>query len=172
MPPSNKIIITNETTVSKTPLLLHLRRENPCKKMFDLCVSEQKILFKRNSIETVKFLIIKIINPIFIGCDKINLDDSLLFGKINIDCDFKLNIINCDGNIVATFTIPVGPCLFPEQSETVYCLRIPLGDIDISKFNECTLQLEICGFKLNKCSLHICNKLPKCVQICGTVQLC
>ncbi len=100
------------------------------------------------------------------------MDNKSLFGKINIDCEFELNIINCEGEIVASFPIRVGPCLVPTQSETTYSLEIPLDDIDISIFNECTLQLEICGFKLNKCPLHICYKLPKCVQICGSTQLC
>ena len=134
--------------------------------------SEQKLLFERNNIQVIKVLIVSITNPIFIGCDKINLDDPSLFGKINIDCEFELNIINCQGDIVASYPILIGSCIVPFQSETTYCLKIPLGDIDISAFNECILQLEICGFKLNKCPLHICNKLPKCVQIYGNVQLC
>ncbi len=68
--PSNRVIITNETTVSKTTLLLHLRRSNLDKNLFDLCVSKQKILFERNNVQVVKVLILSITNPIFMGVIK------------------------------------------------------------------------------------------------------
>lgn len=171
-------IILNNNATACSPLLLNIKCGTTGGQVnYNLNISDEGIVFKRNGLKSINSVIVNIDNPIYIGCNKINLGNTGLFftGDELGPTEITFQDIKLDGTLGATGSAIVES----EITATAFSYTIAWENFNISldNFEGCNMVLTFDGgndLQLSKPpGFPLCDPPDnQCYSICSNVFVC
>ena len=180
----SNVIVSNHTAVACTPPALELSCGITGGKMnYQVKLSTEKILFKRNGIANVAEILLDIVNPVYIGCDSFNMGDTGSF-PTNLE-QVTVSFYDVDGKDTSSVSGVFDVVVTSSPNNYTLVLSANIGVVSLKSkagvpFTGCMLGVQIfAGDGINPVKLtsasgfSSCDPIHgSCAVVCGKILLC
>lgn len=162
----SNIILKTKVSTNIHPLLFHLS-QSYCGTTYDFYISEQEIVLCKN-VDFISTIIFNFTSPIYIGIDKIVLNELCYMYPI---CIVFIDIDTC-GNVLEKEVAILYKDDIKIIKTKLNCKLIFNVNVNLSNFTQCVFVIKFPEFKINNNPLVICNDNDKKYKIKTSLFIC